>query len=107
MLKLVLVCHKHPHYRPAQGARAIKGGCDLCRALVEISRQIDRLKREGQNGLWRAGGESLNIPLALTYRTVTKPPVEPLRAPPAQPSLFGIAGDLESKPRKRQKAAQG
>lgn len=107
MLKLALSCHKHPHYRPAQGTRAIKGGCDLCQALVAIIRKIEKLKRDGQSGLWRAGGESLTIPLALTYKTVTKPPVDPLRAPPAQPSLFEPAADFDSKPTKRQKTAQG
>ena len=104
MLKLALACHKHPHYQPAQGLRAIKGGCDLCRALVAISRQIERLKRDGHHGLWRAGGESLTIPLALTYKTVSKPHIEPL-APPAQPSLFEMA--LDPKPQKRQKTAEG
>ncbi len=36
-------CSRHPRYDPGEGEGAIRGGCDRCRALLEIYDQHQRL----------------------------------------------------------------
>ena len=44
-IKIHLTCPKHPKYRPYTGEGPIRGGCTLCREMVEIYREAQRLKR--------------------------------------------------------------
>ncbi len=66
MLKLSLQCHKHPRYNPVkQGEQAIKGGCELCFALFQLSLQMRRVTRLRTSQLWNGFGQ-FSLPLILT-----------------------------------------